>query len=120
MKDPFQLSKFLVDALTRREDPVFDNGLRPDLDRPTEELEKYALGSLKMVGTYRDFNTSDLWALVKAPDGIVHRVREGNHMGQNFGEVFSITEQRIDLQEIVPDVKSGGWKERGAFISLTE
>ena len=120
LKDPFALSSFIVDALAREEIPVFDNGVKPNLDRPREELENYALGSLQMVGTFQDFNSVDLWALVRAPDGIVHRVRKGNYMGQNFGHIYNITEDRVDLQEIVPDDLTGGWKEKESFLSLTQ
>ena len=120
LKDPFALSSFVVDAMTQEEIPVFDNGIKPDLNRPREELEKYTLGSLQMVGTFQDFNSQELWALIKAPDGIVHRVRKGNYIGEHFGQIYNVTEDRIDLQEIVPDNKSGGWKEKESFLSLSQ
>lgn len=121
LKDPFALSAFIEDALARQDLPVFeDNGISPDLSRTREELEKYTLGSLQMVGTFRDFDTDNLWALVKAPDGIVHRIRTGNYLGDNFGQVYNVTEERIDLQEIVPDETTGGWMERDSFLSLPQ
>lgn len=119
LKDPFALSLFIEDALARQDIPVFENnGIAPDLTRTREELEKYSLGSLQMVGTFKDFDGIDLWALVKAPDGIVHRIRKGNYVGDNFGQVYNVTEDRIDLQEIVPDDTTGGWKERESFLTL--
>lgn len=121
LKDPFELSKFVSDALDRQA-PVTerdDNGVRPP-EHIREELEKYALGALEMVGTFRDLDTEGLWALVKAPDGIVHRVKPGNYVGENFGEILGITEGRIDILEIVRDGDTGGWKERDTFLSLPQ
>ncbi len=62
---------------------------------------------------------SDSYALVKAPDGVVHRVSRGNHMGQNYGRITRISESQIDLVEIVPD-GFGGFMERPANLTLTE
>ncbi|MCB1806986.1 MAG: pilus assembly protein PilP, partial [Candidatus Competibacteraceae bacterium] len=109
----------VLDALTRQE-PIVDTGIRPDLDRDKEELEKYSLGSLDMVGTFSDFDNEEIWALIKAPDGIVHRVRKGNYLGENFGEIFNISEDKIEILEIVPDPQAGGWKERDNFLSLAQ
>lgn len=119
LRDPFAPSQFVVDALTRRA-PVVDNGLRPDTDRPQEELEKYSLGALELVGTFRDFQTNEMWALIKAPDGIVHRVQIGNFIGENFGEINNITEDRVSIQEIVRDPETGSWQERQNFLSLAQ
>jgi len=119
LKDPFAVSFFVLDALTRQE-PIVDTGIRPDLDRDKEELEKYALGSLDLVGTFLDFQDGGFWALIKAPDGIVHRVRKGNYLGENFGEIYNINEDKIEILEIVPDPQAGGWKERDNFLSLAQ
>lgn len=121
LKDPFELSKFITDALKREAAPnPGNNGVLPPDDHIPGELEKYALGALAMVGTFRDFDTAALWALVKAPDGIVHKVQPGNYVGENFGEILGITEERIDILEIVPDGDTGGWIERDAFLSLAQ
>lgn len=118
LKDPFAPSAFAQRQVVVEEEPeAIDTGIRPDPNRPREELEKYALGSLKMVGTFR--KAGELWALVQAPDGIVHRVQKGNYMGTDYGRVVNITEQRIDLTEIVPEGESR-WVERDAFLSLSE
>lgn len=121
LKDPFVPSAFVKEAEVA-ELASIDSGIRPDPDRPREELEKYSLGSLRMVGTYIkvDEPEGDLWALIKAPDGIIHRIRQGNYMGNNHGKISNINEQRIDLREIVPNSRTGGWEERDAFLSLTE
>ncbi|MDX1604969.1 MAG: pilus assembly protein PilP [Candidatus Competibacterales bacterium] len=120
LKDPFAISAFVFDALNRQTPVVDSGGPQPDLERPREELEKYALGSLQLVGTFRDYNTDNLWALVKAPDGIVHRVREGNYVGENFGEIYDVTENRVEIREIVRDPQTGGWEERDNFLALNQ
>lgn len=114
LKDPFATSAFAKLPAARL--AIGNNGIRPDPNRPQEALEKYALGSLKMVGT---FQKDDLWGLIKAPDGTVHRVKKGNHLGTDHGRITAITEQRIDLKEIIPDGNMG-WMERDAFLSLAE
>lgn len=118
LRDPFAPARFVVDALNRREAPATDNGIRPDINRPREELEKYALGALQLVGTFRDPQTGEMWALIKAPDNIVHKVHVGNYIGQNYGQIVSITENRIEIREIVRDPKTGGWQERPNSLSL--
>jgi len=115
LKDPFELAEFAVVEPPIEEPEVFDYGLRPDPNRPREELEKHSLGSLKMVGTIQ---RDGLWALIRDPDGVVHRVREDNYLGSNHGRIVAVTEQRIELIEIIPE--GSGWVERDNFLSLTD
>lgn len=125
VKDPFAIAE--VFKLAEKE-PVLPEiavggetgGPRPNPNRPREELEKYTLGSLQMVGTMRGIENPDMFALIKDPEGIVHRIREGNFLGENYGKIQRITEDRIDLRELVPDDKSGRWKERDAYLSLAQ
>jgi type IV pilus assembly protein PilP len=94
-----------------------DSGLAPDPLRRKEELEQYSLDSLKMVGTLEQKDTT--WGLVKAPGGTLYRVRVGNYLGTNNGQITRITEDEIELTEIVSD-KPGDWRERQAAIALTQ
>ncbi len=119
LRDPFALSRFVTDVTSRR-DPVVDSGIRPDTDRPVEELEKYQLNALRLVGTFQDLDTQGRWALIRAPDGIVHRVRIGNYIGQNFGEIYNVTSDRVEIQEIVRDPATGVWRERPNVLSLVQ
>lgn len=89
----------------------------PDLDRHHEMLEEYPLESLKMVGYFQMGKVS--YAVVRAPDGRIHNVRAGNFMGQNFGQITSITESTIKLREMVQD-GSGDWSERQSALQLVE
>ncbi len=111
LRNPFEEATFLQDV-----PPAADNGIHPDLDRPKELLEEYALESLEMVGTV---NKEGLWALIEGPDSVVHRVSIGNHMGTNHGRIFGLSERRVELVEIVPD-GLGGWEQRESFLTLAE
>jgi len=92
-----------------------NNRINPDSSRPREELENFPLDTLSMVGTIKQKNT--LWALIKDPQGIVHRVKVGNYMGKNDGHIVSINDSSIHLVEIVPD-GIGGYIERDAAITI--
>ena len=70
-----------------------------------------------MVGTLQ--RQSDRYALILAPDGILHRVTYGNHAGQNYGEITVITDAEVQLIEIIPD-GFGGFMNRPASIALSE
>ncbi|MCS3904138.1 type IV pilus assembly protein PilP [Methylohalomonas lacus] len=85
--------------------------------RNREELEQFELDSLDMVGTLEDGD--DLWAIVRDPDGVVHRVAVGNYMGRNIGKITNIYEDHIELREIIKD-SQGRWQEREAAIALSD
>jgi len=93
------------------------SGLHPDFNRNREYLEQFPLDGLKMVGTLTVEGT--LFGLVKDSDNILHRVKDGNYMGQNYGKIISITDSDIKLREIVPDGQ-GGWSERVTTVTLNE
>jgi type IV pilus assembly protein PilP len=87
----------------------------PDPNRPREELEKFPLDTLDMVGTLS--NQTGTFALVQDPGGLVWKVSVGNHMGQNYGRIQSISDSEIRLVEIISD-GLGGFLERPAGIGL--
>jgi type IV pilus assembly protein PilP len=91
--------------------------VRPDIKRNREFLEQFALDTLQMVGTMRISGRN--YGLVKARDGLVHRVLPGNFIGQNEGRITAVEASRITVTEIVPD-GLGGFMERGASLALTE
>ncbi len=92
-------------------------GSRPDTNRRKEPLEEFPLDALKMVGTLT--RGKETWAVIQAPDGTVYRSKIGDHLGQNFGMVTKITDERIDLIELI-QASSGDWVEREANLGLTE
>ena len=82
-----------------------------------EELETSELDALRMVGILED--NDELWGIILASDGSVHRVQVGNYMGANFGKILNIQEDRIDLRELLKD-STGLWEERQATLALSE
>ena len=92
-------------------------GLHPDTNRRREALESFPLDALHMVGTLTQKN--GVWAIIKAPDGLVYRVKRNNYMGQNYGRITKITDDKVELVEIVPD-GLGGWEERKASLVLAD
>ena len=92
-------------------------GLQPDFNRPKEALESFPLESLKMVGTLQQNKIT--YAIIKASDNSLHRVKPGNHMGQNFGVITAISDTEIAVKEIVQD-SAGDWTERSTTINLQE
>ena len=91
--------------------------LAPDLNRRREALEAYPLESLSMVGTLEKGKT--LYALVKTPERDIYQVRQGNHMGQNYGVIVGITDTEIKLKELMQD-GAGDWSERSSTLNLLQ
>jgi type IV pilus assembly protein PilP len=114
-RDPFE--PFFKEEAPAPAKSAAGNGVQPDLNRNREELEQYALDSLRMMGTLEQ--KDKMWGIVRSPDGTIHRVQVGNYMGRNFGKIVNISEERIELNEIVPDGQ-GGWTERQAALALVE
>lgn len=111
--DPFSAAKVIP------EKRITAGGIQPDFDRPREPLEAYPLESLKMVGVVRKNKT--LYGLIQV-DNMVHQVRNGNHLGQNFGVVSAITESQVTIKELVqdPSGQTADWVERPATLQLQE
>ncbi|AUM13770.1 pilus assembly protein PilP [Ketobacter alkanivorans] len=98
--------------------PQKRSNVKPDFNRPKEVLEQFGIDSLGMVGTLSRPGAS-LFALVKDPDNGLHRVKEGNYLGRNFGKITAITPSRVDVIEIVSDGQDG-WVERPRTLVLRE
>jgi type IV pilus assembly protein PilP len=90
-------------------------GPRPDPDRRKEALEAFPLDALDMVGTIG--TAENMYGLVKAPDGVVYRIRPNNYLGQSDGRITGIFEDRIELVELIPN-GVGGWVEEPALLPL--
>lgn len=95
------------------------SNVKPDPDRPKEPLEQVALGSMNMVGSILKENEKTLYALVTDGKGGIHRVREGNYLGKNHGRIVSVSDNAIQLIEIVADGQDG-WFERPRSLGLRE
>ena len=112
-------SPFMPDTPQQRAsgDPNAIQG--PDPNRPREFLEQFPLDTLAMVGTLASPSRNSNFGLVQTSDGLIHRVAVGNHMGQNYGRVMTITDSEIQLVEIISD-GLGGFLERPAAVGLAD
>ncbi|MDR1462035.1 MAG: pilus assembly protein PilP [Azoarcus sp.] len=93
---------------------IDDPRLNPDRQR--EPLEAFPLGSLKMVGVLA--KDKETHALIQAGDAL-YQMRVGNFMGQHYGRIIAITEDKVELQELVEDLNEG-WIERSNTLQLQE
>lgn len=91
--------------------------IRPNTNRALEVLEQFPLDTLRMVGSMN--RGGEKWAIIKTNDGFVYRVKVGNHLGKNFGEIKRITDTQVFITEIVSD-GLGGWLQREAGLKMTE
>jgi len=90
---------------------------QPNFNRPKEELEDYPLESLKMVGYLSQKGVGQ--AIIRSNAGKIYRVKVGNYIGLNFGQVTSVTETEIKIKEMVQD-SVGDWSERESSLQLVE
>jgi len=106
--DPFSASK-------NKQDNSSQNELKPDLKRQKEILENYALENLSMVGTLQ--RGQQIYALIRTPDNTVHRVKNGNYLGNNFGLITTISEENITLKEMIQE-SGQAWVEQVGTLRL--
>lgn len=111
LADPFSQANLIQ----RR--PTPGDGPAPDPTRRKEPLEQFPLDALSMVGTLANEEAS--WAIIRAPDGTVHRASEGNYLGQNYGKISAVNDAGVKLVELVPDA-NGGWMEREATLAIVQ
>ena len=90
---------------------------QPDMERRKEALEEFPLDTLKMVGFLYQGNLG--YAIIRSPDGKLHRVKTGNYLGQNFGQITEVSETEVKIKEVVQD-STGDWSERMSSLQLVE
>ena len=112
LRSPFDIPLDITQIIRNQ-----NNDVAPDENRPQEQLENFALNSLVMVGTITRAGTN--WALILDESGLVSRATIGNYMGRNHGRIISVTENQIELIEIIP-TGDGSWTERPQTISLRQ
>jgi type IV pilus assembly protein PilP len=107
------------------EDPFKPHRLQPspgaggpnqtDLARKLERLETFPLDALRMTGILimRDRRQ----AVVRDPEGKLHRVGVGARIGQNFGVVTAVHEDRLEIREVVQD-SAGNWVRGEAVLAI--
>jgi type IV pilus assembly protein PilP len=90
---------------------------QPDLERPKQALEEFPLESLKMVGYLAQNRVG--FAVIRAPDNKLYRVKAGNYVGLNFGLIKEVAGTEVTIKEMVQD-SSGDWTERISTLQLIE
>lgn len=108
----------LNDPFKPRKVKAGGGSLQPNTNRPREALESFPLESLIYVGSLS--KKGHKYALIKTPDETLQRVKVGNYLGPNFGMITSISENEINIKEVVQDDVTGDWIERDASINLQE
>lgn len=108
---PFDANKLLAElARANKSSTAF----KPDMERRKELLESFPLDTIKMVGTMQKGGV--VYALLQI-DKNVYQVRNGQHMGQNYGLVTKVDEDEVNIKEIVQDAV-GDWVERMTKLEL--
>lgn len=89
----------------------------PDLMRQKSELEQIPFEKLTMVGSIQFYNDKHPSALIDDGQGQVHKVRIGDYLGQDFGQVGHISHTGITLEETIQD-ELGNWIKRPRQLTL--
>ena len=87
----------------------------PDLEREKAHLEGFPMEQLRLVGNLS--GQAMQVVLVQDPEGLVHPVGVGDHIGTDFGRILAVDDGGIELLEIVRHADR--WVKRPRFIPLT-
>ena len=88
----------------------------PDQYRVRTHLETIDLEQFEMVGTLS--NGVEYNALLRA-GGRVHRLKMGDALGRNNGQVAWVSATGVEVFEVIPDGR-GGWLQRSLTIPLKQ
>lgn len=117
--DPFSRVK-LTQILSREGQQQERAGMQlllGERDRRKEELEAHPIDSIIMVGSLAQRGQET--ALVRVGE-MIYQVRVGQYIGQNYGRILAVSENSIQVREIVQDPASGDWQEKMTTINLQE
>lgn len=114
MRSPFDLT--MIEKKKAVEKTFTD--VKPEEGRVKDLLEDYDIDRFKMVGTIKKGN-GNLEAIVDHGTGDFKIIQVGSYIGKNNGKIKSITEDSIELTEIIPN-GSYRWLERPMTIKLTK
>lgn len=88
----------------------------PDEYRVRTPLEAVDLEQFEMLGTLS--NGAEQNALLRA-GGRVHRLKTGDALGRNNGQVALVTTTHVEVFEVISDGR-GGWLQRSSIIPLKQ
>ena len=115
--EPFSSLK-LIQALRRDSLQNTANAalMLPEQSRRKEELESFPLDTMTMVGSLD--KQGQKTGLLRV-DKLLYQVRAGQYLGQNYGRIVRVTENSIQLRELIQDA-SGDWMEKMTNLDLQE
>jgi type IV pilus assembly protein PilP len=87
-----------------------------EITHKRDALEAFPLDTLSMVGSVE--RDSERWALIRTRDGIVHRRRVNDYMGEDNGQIMKITENSIELLESIS--QGGGCVKKTTILTLNQ
>ncbi len=121
LKSPFSELEPELEAQLQALTDGCDESIQPDVSRRKEDLERYSLDSMEMVGILNNANSK--WGLIKMTAGpsigqILH-VEVGNYLGINHGNIVDINDQQIEVSTLVPDSR-GCWEKRTIYMALAQ
>lgn len=116
LRDPFVPNEIFNPEVSEPQ-VAAKEGPRPIAGRDKEPLEAFPLDSLRMVGSIEIAGIR--YALVRSGEPLIYRIRAGEYMGQNHGQVQRIERDRLLLKELFPD-GAGRWVERETEMTLSE
>jgi type IV pilus assembly protein PilP len=114
------LKKFIYPEKDNRRSPFKpvvaeqEESFAPNIKRPKQPLEAFPLDALNFVGILKEGPM--LWALISQPGGFVSRVKPGDYMGQNYGQILSIQDKAIQLEETLN--VNGKWEKKTTTLTL--
>lgn len=126
--DPFNAQSWLQTQRTyAQQHPSYMQWVVPELLRPREPLELFPLERLQYVGQIAVEDEVEALVLVlplAATPKVtsmtnLHRVRVGDHLGQNFGRVQRMDSVHLVLQELAL-MPTGEWQWREVNLPLKE
>ena len=112
--EPFSSQKLTVALKQEARQP--NSLVSAEINRRKEPLEAYPLDSMSMVGSV--MKQGRQYAFMRV-DNLLHNVKVGDYLGQNYGKITKISETDVSLREIVQDA-AGEWIERTSAIQLQE
>lgn len=115
--DPFSSAK-LTQALRKdtAQNAASASLILPEQSRRKEELEAFPLDTMAMVGSLE--REGQKTALLRV-DKLLYQVRSGQYLGQNYGRILKVSENSIQLRELIQD-GSGDWVEKMTNLDLQE
>ena len=121
LRSPFAAMQPELEAQLQSLHEGCNNSIKPDINRRREDLERYSLDSMEMVGTLKQPGRE--WGLIRMTagpiTGNVVKVQAGEYLGIHHGRINSISSQQIEITTLVPDSR-GCWEQRAVYLTLAD